>query len=73
MGCFRKAVGVSAVEYISQLRIQLTCEQLEKTREPVVTIAFNCGYSNLSNFNRQFKRKVRCTPQEYRNARIDKN
>lgn len=66
MGCFKKAVGVGAMEHLAQLRINAACEALSATDTPVADIAFACGYSNLSNFNRQFKKLAGCSPREYR-------
>ncbi|MGN0431265.1 MAG: AraC family transcriptional regulator [Lachnospiraceae bacterium] len=66
MNCFKKAVGIGAVEHLTQLRINAACDALSSTRKAVSDIAFGCGYSNLSNFNRQFKKIVGCSPNEYR-------
>lgn len=66
MRCFRKAVGIGAIEHLSQLRINAACEALCDTDDQIADIAFACGYSNLSNFNRQFLKKVGCSPKEYR-------
>lgn len=49
-----------------RLRIRAACEALHKTDRNISDIAANCGYSNLSNFNRQFKRYVGCSPGNYR-------
>lgn len=66
MRCFRKAVGIGAIEHLTQLRIQAACEALSDSQEQIADIAFACGYSNLSNFNRQFLKRVGCSPKEYR-------
>lgn len=66
MSSFKKAVGVSAIEYLGQLRVNAACEALSSTDKMVSEIAFSCGYGNLSNFNRQFKRTMGCSPNEYR-------
>lgn len=66
MRCFRKSVGIGAIEHLSQLRIRAACEALCDGSEQIADIAFACGYSNLSNFNRQFLKKVGCSPKEYR-------
>lgn len=66
MSCFKKATGISAMEHLIQLRIRAACETLHKTDRNISDIAANCGYSNLSNFNRQFKRYVGCSPGNYR-------
>lgn len=63
---FKKMVGVSAIEYIIQLRIKLACEMLRNSAAPSLEIAFACGFQNLSNFNRQFKKYVGYTPGQYR-------
>lgn len=66
MNCFKKAVGVSAIEHLTQLRINAACEALSATAKTVSDISLDCGYTNLSNFNRQFRKIVGCTPYEYR-------
>lgn len=69
---FKKMVGVSAIEYIIQLRIKLACERLKNSAAPSVEIAFACGFQNLSNFNRQFKKYVGYTPSQYRGIHMGK-
>lgn len=66
MSCFKKAVGIGAIEHLTQLRINAACDALSSTGKNISDIAFGCGYSNLSNFNRQFKKIVGCSPKEYR-------
>ncbi|MBQ8786923.1 MAG: AraC family transcriptional regulator [Oscillospiraceae bacterium] len=66
MGRFRQAAGVGALEYVVQLRIKKACILLKDSRMTAAEIAFECGFRNLSNFNRQFRKAVDCTPIEYR-------
>lgn len=66
MSCFKRSAGVSAVEYLIQLRVGAACEAISSTEKRISDIAFDCGYSNLSNFNRQFKRVTGYSPKEYR-------
>lgn len=63
---FRKHVGVSAVEYISHFRIDMACKAIIGTKKNVLEIAFDCGFRNISNFNRQFRKITGCSPTEYR-------
>lgn len=66
MSRFKKAIGIGAIEYLTQLRIKYACDALLSTDKSAAEIAFDCGFCNLSNFNRQFKKIVGCTPREYR-------
>lgn len=66
MSSFKKAVGISAIEYLNQLRINAACALLLSTEGSISEIALNCGYGNLSNFNRQFRNICGCSPKEYR-------
>lgn len=63
---FKRIVGISAMEYIIQLRIKLACEMLRNSAAPSLEVALACGFQNLSNFNRQFKKYVGDTPKHYR-------
>lgn len=71
MNRFRNRVGLSAVEYISHFRIDTACRELIGTKKSVLEIAFDCGFRNISNFNRQFRKITGCSPTEYR-SRIGK-
>ncbi|CAM4347656.1 helix-turn-helix domain-containing protein [Vibrio agarivorans] len=48
-------------------RCELACELLEQL-VPVADVAWRCGYSDLSNFNRAFRRWKSMTPAQYRKA-----
>lgn len=67
MSRFRKQVGLSTVEYISHFRIDTACRELIGTKKSVLEIAFDCGFRNVSNFNRQFRKITGCSPSKYRN------
>ena len=54
------------VEYLNTIRIGHVCKLLADSDENVVTIAYECGFNNLANFNRQFKRLKGMSPSEYR-------
>lgn len=68
MYCFKRITGTSIVSYITQIRIKNACEMLLSTDKQVVRIAMECGFDNLSNFNRQFKKNVGCSPLKYRKS-----
>ncbi len=68
MRCFKKTVGIGAIEYLAQLRVKKVCALLCETDMTASEAAFGCGFRNLSNFNRRFKEIMGCTPCEYRKA-----
>jgi len=63
---FKQSAGFSLIEYINLVRIGKVCELLNETDKSISTIAMDCGFENLSYFNRCFKRIKGQTPQEYR-------
>ena len=63
---FVRHLGENMTDYLSRLRIGRACMWLVETDRPVGVIAADAGFSNLSNFNRQF-RTARCmSPREFR-------
>ena len=66
MSCFKQNFGLGAIEYLNQVRIRSACDLLRNTDRSISDIAFDTGFHNLSNFNRQFRTKVGCSPQTYR-------
>jgi AraC-like DNA-binding protein len=65
---FRRMTGSSFVDYCNAWRIRRAQLLLTETEQRVVDVAVDCGFGNLSHFNRQFKRRVGCTPTRYRRS-----
>ena len=66
MKVFKQSTKMTCVEYIKSFRLNLAITMLRETDESVLQIANNCGYGNLSLFNREFKRHFKLTPSQYR-------
>jgi len=64
---FRSTTGRTFVSFVNVMRIMDACRLLVNTDQDIIDIAFECGYANLSNFNRRFSELKKTTPREYRN------
>lgn len=58
--------GRSFVEFLNDYRIGFASRWLTETNQTISEIAFRCGFYNISNFNRIFRKSKGCTPGEYR-------
>lgn len=63
---FKDHFRVTFVEYLNTVRIGYACKLLADDDHNIVEIAYESGFKNLANFNRQFKRFKNMTPTEYR-------
>ena len=63
---FKAIIGMGALQYVEQVRIRAACEMLVSSDMTSSEIAFSVGFGNLSNFNRQFRKSIGCSPFEYR-------
>jgi transcriptional regulator GlxA family with amidase domain len=63
---FRRATGMTPIEYVQTLRLEEAKRRLETSDEPVEGIAIEVGYEDASFFRRLFRRKVGLTALEYR-------
>jgi AraC-like DNA-binding protein len=63
---FKLHSGRTLSDYIIDIRLGNATRMLIDTTESIAEISFSCGYNNLSNFNRIFKRKKGCSPSEFR-------
>lgn len=72
MSIFKQNAGMTCVKYINSLRIHKAAEDLEKTDHPVMEVAMDHGFDNISYFNRQFRRSFGMTPREFRMIRWQK-
>lgn len=64
---FRQHTGKNLSEYIIDIRLGHATRELVDTTTSIKEISFCCGFNNLSNFNRIFRRKKGCSPSEFRN------
>ena len=64
---FVRHLGENLSDYLGRLRIGRACMWLVETERPISVIASDAGFSNLSNFNRQFRAARKMTPKEFRN------
>lgn len=63
---FRRQTGQTIPEYVNRARIAAACRALLARDTPVSRIASDCGYANLANFHRQFRRITGATPAGFR-------
>lgn len=63
---FKIHSGHSFSEFVNRLRAQATCRELRESDRAVMDIALNCGFTQVSFFNRLFRRLHGCSPTEYR-------
>ncbi|AZO22776.1 MULTISPECIES: AraC family transcriptional regulator [unclassified Mesorhizobium] len=69
---FRKHTGMSLLQYIKRLRINLACQILMSDEEAQISdICFEVGFNNLSNFNRQFLAEKGMPPSQFRRLVAD--
>ena len=63
---FKSHTGRTLSEYIIEQRLGYASRMLVDTTNSVAEICYACGFNNLSNFNRIFKKKKNCSPTEFR-------
>ena len=65
---FKQRTGNTFVDNQTQIRLGHASRLLIDTTHSVAEIAYKCGFNNISNFNRIFKKKKSCTPKEFRES-----
>lgn len=63
---FKSYTGKTFVNYLNEIRTGYSCKLLVKSNLSIARIAAECGYNNLSNFNKHFKNNTYYTPVGYR-------
>lgn len=63
---FRRMTGHSLTGWIHEVQVSEACRLLSRTGQPIMAVAAEAGFENLSHFNRIFKRLRGCTPREFR-------
>jgi AraC-like DNA-binding protein len=63
---FRKLTGLTFVQYVTAMRIELACQHLTQDDLTITEICYEIGFNNLSNFNRQFLLLKGMPPSKFR-------
>jgi len=63
---FKKYSGEGFVEYLNKIRMKKAGHLLRETEYQVHEIADQCGFSSISNFNKQFRKAEGVAPRDYR-------
>jgi AraC-like DNA-binding protein len=53
----KQRTGKSFIDFVNEVRLG---------NKSVSEVCYECGFNNISNFNRTFKKKQNCTPSEFR-------
>lgn len=64
---FRKAVGISVMEYVRKRRLAEAAAELAETDEKITNIAFKYQFGSEESFSRAFKKRYGASPRDYRN------
>lgn len=63
---FRDVLGLSVNEYLTRYRVARAMQKLVDTEDPILTIAYDCGFGSSSRFYELFKARTGQTPLAFR-------
>ncbi|MCC8117669.1 MAG: AraC family transcriptional regulator [Bacteroidales bacterium] len=69
---FKQRTGRTLSEYIIDIRLGYAARQLVDTTMTIAEICYDCGFNNISNFNRAFKAHKGCSPKVFREHYLKK-
>jgi AraC-like DNA-binding protein len=64
---FTRVVGATPHQYVVRARLRRAARALASSERPVTDIALECGFNDLSNFARVFRRAAGSSPSAFRN------
>lgn len=62
---FKRINSKTFSQYVSEIRVGYACRLLIENKYQIARVCYESGFNNLSNFNRQFKAIMKCSPSEY--------
>jgi AraC-like DNA-binding protein len=65
---FKLRTGMTFIDCLTEVRLGHASRMLISTTKTIAEIAYSCGFNNISNFNRIFRKKKGCTPSELRES-----
>jgi len=65
---FKQRTSNTFMDCLTEIRLGHATRMLIDTTTSISEIANHCGFNNISNFNRTFKKRKNCTPKEFRES-----
>lgn len=65
---FKLRTGKTFVDTLNEVRLGHASRMLIETTNSINEVAYKCGFNNMSNFNRIFKKKKESTPKDFRKS-----
>lgn len=69
---FKLMTNKTYYDFLIEIRISHACRLLTEDIQPTEVICFECGFNNVSNFYRHFKKVTEITPLEYKKKYLNK-
>lgn len=69
---FKRSIGKTPIDFINDYRLNKVIRLLETGDAQITEIYLECGFNNMGNFQRLFKRKTGITPLQYRKLYLSK-
>ncbi len=70
---FKMMTRKTYYDFLVEIRISHACRLLVENILPTEVICFECGFNNVSNFYRHFKKVMGLTPLEYKKRYLSRN
>jgi len=62
---FKERTRKNFITFLNEVKIGYACRLITEKKMNFSQICYECGYTNLSNFNRQFRRIMTITPSQF--------
>jgi len=63
---FQQLTGLTPHQYVRRMRLRRAAVRLVSQQEKVLEIALDCGFGDVSNFNRAFRTEFGISPRAFR-------
>lgn len=70
---FKEITGMSVMRCLLLIRVREAQKYLKQTNLQIREIAEKCGFNDVSNFGRTFRKETGCAPRQYRRAHFALN
>ncbi|RRN76582.1 AraC family transcriptional regulator, partial [Pseudoxanthomonas sp. SGD-10] len=70
---FKMMTKKTYYDFLIEIRVSHACRMLVENKLPTEVICFDCGFNNVSNFYRHFKKVTGMTPLDYKKKYLNRS